>query len=180
MIQTSLHLAFSRLRDPRIERAKKHNLLNIIILSSLAVLSGAESYDSIELFGKTNSDFLKQFLGLNPHMIPSIVCLIHASLNASSYLGQRWRGSWKGNGGSKDGFHHRFRYMPGALKTEFVWDRLHVGKRPMKLLLFHNCLNCLTLKAVSLPLTQRAIAEKIIDNGGDSVKGNQGGLEEEI
>ena len=66
MIQTSLHRAFSRLRDPRIERAKKHNLLDIIALSIFAVLSGAESYDSIELFGKTNSDFLKQFLGLKP------------------------------------------------------------------------------------------------------------------
>jgi len=36
----------------------------------IAVLSGAESYDSIELFGKMNIDFLKQFLKLK-NGIPS-------------------------------------------------------------------------------------------------------------
>jgi hypothetical protein len=62
MIQTTLHQAFRALPDPRVERGKRHNLLDIIILSILAVLSGAESYDSIELFGKQNLAFLKQFL----------------------------------------------------------------------------------------------------------------------
>jgi hypothetical protein len=45
-------------------------LLDIIILSILAVLYGAESYDSIELFGKTNLAFLKQVLKLK-NGIPS-------------------------------------------------------------------------------------------------------------
>jgi hypothetical protein len=44
--------------------------MDIIILSVLAVLSGAESYNSIELFGKENEDFLKQFLSLK-NGIPS-------------------------------------------------------------------------------------------------------------
>jgi len=70
MILRSLHQAFCRLRNPRVERRKKHILLDIIILSILAVLSGAESYDSIELFGKINIDFLKQFLNLK-NGIPS-------------------------------------------------------------------------------------------------------------
>jgi len=70
MLQTSFHRAFIHLADPRIERCKKHNLLDIIILSILAVLSGAESYDSIELFGKHNFAFIKQFLQLK-NGIPS-------------------------------------------------------------------------------------------------------------
>jgi hypothetical protein len=44
--------------------------LDIIILSILSVLCGAESYDSIALFGRENFDFLKQFLGLK-NGIPS-------------------------------------------------------------------------------------------------------------
>jgi len=52
MIETSLHRSFKSLPDPRINRQKKHNLLDIIILSILATLSGAESYDAIELYGK--------------------------------------------------------------------------------------------------------------------------------
>ncbi|MDR1974481.1 MAG: transposase family protein [Bacteroidales bacterium] len=43
--------------DPRIERCKKHLFIDIIILSVLAALSGAESYGSIELYGETNSRF---------------------------------------------------------------------------------------------------------------------------
>ena len=70
MAKTSLHSAFKSLRDPRVERRKLHNLQDIIILSILAVLSGAESYDSIEFFGKENNVFLKQFLELK-NGIPS-------------------------------------------------------------------------------------------------------------
>jgi hypothetical protein len=64
MAQTSLHEAFSRLYDWRVNRRKKHNLIEVIILSILAVLSGAESYNSIELFGKANLSFLKHILFL--------------------------------------------------------------------------------------------------------------------
>ncbi|KAA6308476.1 hypothetical protein EZS27_039862, partial [termite gut metagenome] len=42
-IMTSLHQAFRELQDPRKERKKKHKLLDIIILSVLSVLCGAES-----------------------------------------------------------------------------------------------------------------------------------------
>ena len=41
---TNLHQAFQSLKDPRIHRNRKHKLLDIIILSILAVLCGAESY----------------------------------------------------------------------------------------------------------------------------------------
>ena len=64
MGKTSLHIAFGRLRDPRINRKKLHNLLDIIILSILAVLYGANSYEEIADYGKTNIVFLKQFLEL--------------------------------------------------------------------------------------------------------------------
>ena len=49
---TSLHQTFGKLHDPRLNRKKRHLLLDTIILSILAVLCGAESYDSIELFRK--------------------------------------------------------------------------------------------------------------------------------
>jgi hypothetical protein len=51
-------------------------------LSILAVLSGAESYDSIEFFDKENSVFLKQFLELK-NGIPS-----HTINNAFALAGQ--------------------------------------------------------------------------------------------
>ena len=42
----------------------KRSLLDIITLSIRAVSCGAESYNSIALFGRENFDFLKQFLEL--------------------------------------------------------------------------------------------------------------------
>ena len=70
MTETSLHRIFGQLSDPRIDRKKKHLLTDTVILSVLAVLSGAESWDAIELYGKENLSFLKQILHL-PNGIPS-------------------------------------------------------------------------------------------------------------
>jgi hypothetical protein len=58
------------LPDPRLNRNKKHNLTDIIVLSILAVICGAGSWDSIEEFGKARIDFLKKVLSL-PNGIPS-------------------------------------------------------------------------------------------------------------
>ena len=70
MVKTSLHEYFEQVRDPRINRKKKHLLIDIIVLSILAVLCGAESWDSIEEFGCSRKDFLKKILSL-PNGIPS-------------------------------------------------------------------------------------------------------------
>ena len=64
MTATSLHRTFGHLSDPPINRKKKHLLIDIVIPSILAVLSGAESWDTIELYGKENISFLRQFLAL--------------------------------------------------------------------------------------------------------------------
>ena len=61
---TSLCKVFSTMKNKRVDLHKKHELIDVIILSILAVLSGAESYNSIELFGRENFAFLKQFLKL--------------------------------------------------------------------------------------------------------------------
>jgi len=62
--------SFNSLEDPRVERTKKHLLLDIIALSLLAPMSGAQCYTEIELFGDIHNDWLKQYLEL-PNGIPS-------------------------------------------------------------------------------------------------------------
>jgi predicted transposase YbfD/YdcC len=61
---------FAQIPDPRIDRRKLHLLDDILLLTLLAVICGAESYEAIELFGKSKLDFLKQILEL-PNGIPS-------------------------------------------------------------------------------------------------------------
>lgn len=68
--KTSLHRYFENIPDYRIARNKKHSLSDVIILSILAVICGAESWNSIEEFGKTKIGFLRTFLKL-PNGIPS-------------------------------------------------------------------------------------------------------------
>lgn len=61
---------FAELTDPRIDRSKLHQLLDIIALAICAVVAGAESWDDIEDFGHAKYAWLKTFLAL-PNGIPS-------------------------------------------------------------------------------------------------------------
>ena len=207
MTQTSIHQSFSNLQDPRIDRCKKHSLLDIIILSILAVLSGAESYDSIELFGKENLTFLKQFLELK-NGIPShdTINRLFASLNPCPF--ERCFISWaqglKNDGilerviaidgktvrGSKDSFHHR-----SPLHSVHAWSveqgiclgQLACGEKNNEITIIPQMLDLLNIKGSIVTIdamgTQTAIARKIIEHGGNyilAVKGNQGSLEDEV
>ncbi|MDP8117753.1 ISAs1 family transposase [Phocoenobacter atlanticus] len=53
---------FSIIKDPRIERCKKHALIDILFLSICAVLSGAEGWEDIEDFGHVKLDWLRRYL----------------------------------------------------------------------------------------------------------------------
>ena len=61
---------FETLTDPRIERSKEHLLMDIVAIAILAVISGADGWGAIELYGKTKYEWLKGFLEL-PNGIPS-------------------------------------------------------------------------------------------------------------
>jgi predicted transposase YbfD/YdcC len=61
---------FRSLEDPRIERTKKHLLLDIITLTICAVIAGAEGWEDVEDYGKEKYEWLKTFLAL-PAGIPS-------------------------------------------------------------------------------------------------------------
>jgi predicted transposase YbfD/YdcC len=61
---------FADLQDPRVERSRRHDLLDILALTVCAVLSNCDSYEDIELYGREKYDWLKTFLRL-PNGIPS-------------------------------------------------------------------------------------------------------------
>ena len=50
------------LEDPRVDRTKLHNLTDILVLSVLAVICGADSFVAIALFGQFNEAWLRTFL----------------------------------------------------------------------------------------------------------------------
>ena len=61
---------FGEVEDPRLDRHKAHQLLDIIGLTIIGVLSGADNFVSIEQFGLAKLDRLKDFLSLD-NGIPS-------------------------------------------------------------------------------------------------------------
>lgn len=68
--KTTIEEHFSAIEDPRIDRTKLHQLIDIITITLCAVISGAESWNDIELFGQCKYDWFKSFLEL-PNGIPT-------------------------------------------------------------------------------------------------------------
>ena len=52
---------FSELEDPRIERTKRHQLIDIITITICAVIWGADGWNDIELYGNCKYKWLKKF-----------------------------------------------------------------------------------------------------------------------
>ncbi len=67
---TTIEQHFSAIEDPRVERTKRHLLIDIITITLCAVIGGAETWDDIELYGKCKYKWFKKFLKL-PNGIPS-------------------------------------------------------------------------------------------------------------
>ena len=61
---------FATTPDPRIDRQKKHQLIDIIIITICAILSGADSWVEIQAVGQAKKSWFKTFLKL-PNGIPS-------------------------------------------------------------------------------------------------------------
>lgn len=61
---------FAKLKDPRINRRRRHLLMDIIVVAICGVICGCDDWQQVEVFGKNRRDWLKQFLQL-PNGIPS-------------------------------------------------------------------------------------------------------------
>jgi predicted transposase YbfD/YdcC len=171
------------------------------------VLSGADSYDEIEQFGKEKISFLRKFLELR-NGIPShdTINRVFQILNPRQF--ERCFISWakglKEDGilervisidgktvrGSKDSFHHRsplHSVHAWSVENSICLGQIECGEKTNEITTIPKILDLLDIKGSIITIdamgTQTAIAKKIIDNGGDyilAVKGNQGSLEEEV
>lgn len=197
---------FSKVTDPRIDRTKRHKLINILIIAICAVICGADGWVEVELFGNKKIDWFKTFLEL-PNGIPSHDTFgrVFAAINPEEFQaafmgwvqaineltqgqviaidGKQLRGSQDGELG-KNAI-----YMVSAWATE---NQLVLGQRKvdeksneitaipklLKLLDLNGCI--VTIDAIG---TQTKIAKQIRKQGGDyllAVKENQGHLFEDI
>lgn len=61
---------FADLTDPRVERTKLHQLLDVLVIAMCATICGAEGWEDFAEFGKAKQAWFETFLEL-PNGIPS-------------------------------------------------------------------------------------------------------------
>lgn len=193
---------FKNIEDPRIDRGKLHNLMDIIAIAICAVICGADTWEDIELFGEAKHEWLKQFLEL-PNGIPShdtfgrVFSIISPVEFQRSFL--NWvkaisesiekevvaidgktsrrsydRGKGKGAIHMVSAWATANRVVLGQVKTEDKSNEIKL----LDILALNGCI--VTIDAMGC---QKSIAAGIIDKGADYVlalKGNQGTLHEDI
>jgi hypothetical protein len=59
-----------RIPDPRIDRCKRHRLLDVLTMTLCAVLAGADTWPQVATFARRRRDWFARFLAL-PSGIPS-------------------------------------------------------------------------------------------------------------
>ena len=197
---------FGKLRDPRIGNAKRHKLIDIIIIAICAVISGADSWSDVELYGRTKRSWLKKVLEL-PKGIPSHDTFgrVFARLDPQEFgrIFMEWVQAinelTQGQVIAIDGKQLRGSASPvrgknalnivsaWATANQLVLGQVKVGEHSneitaipelLKMLELGGCL--VTIDAIG---TQREIAQQIVEQGGDyllSVKENQGHLYEDL
>lgn len=82
--------------DPRIERTKRHKLIDILVIEICALICGAETWEEIELFGRAKEEWFKGLLelanGIPSHdTIGRVFARIDPNEFRESFLG--WIGS---------------------------------------------------------------------------------------
>jgi predicted transposase YbfD/YdcC len=204
-ISLSLFDSLDQVPDPRRERTKLHQLVDILVIAVCATICAAETWEEIEEFGRAKEGWFKKFLAL-PNGIPShdtfrrVFLLINPKKFQESFLvwvrsvaevtegevvsidGKQVRGARTPQG--KEGLRmvsawaSEQRLVLGQLKTEEKSNEITAIPLLLELLELRGCI--VTIDAMGC---QTGIAAQIIKQGADyvlSLKGNQGILHEEV
>lgn len=197
---------FGKIRDPRIGNAKRHKLLDILVIAICAVICGADGWSDIELFGKNKQGWLKKFLEL-PNGIPShdtfgrVFALMEPEEFRRSFMewvqaineltqgqvvavdGKQLRGSGeKANGRAAINLVSAWatanQLVLGQVKVDENSNEITAIPRLLQMLDLTGCL--VTIDAIG---TQTEIARQIVEQGGAyllAVKENQGHLYDDL
>lgn len=203
---TSLTEHFGNLNDPRIERHKRHKLIDIVILTICASICGSEGWEDIEEYGHTKYDWLKSFLEL-PHGIPSHDTIRRLFIRLDPKEFQRCFMEWvkaasgaiSGQVVAIDGKTLRRSHDRGAGKKaihmvsawafemNLVLGQVKTDEKSNEIAAIPELIDLLNLKGCIVTIDamgcQKDISRKIVKGGGDYVlalKGNQGTLHDDI
>jgi len=196
---------FGRIEDPRLDRQKKHKLLDIITIAVCGAIAGADGWVAIEVFGKSKEAWLRTFLDLE-NGIPShdtfgrVFSLLDPKEFQKAFrdwvraIQGRLEGLVAIDGKTPRGSHDRANGKQAihivsawAVQNGVSLGQVKVDDKSNEITAIPELLRLLELKGCLVSIDamgcQRDIAQDIVDAGGDyllAVKGNQGTLAEDV
>ena len=205
--EPSLFEHLSRIEDPRVERTKRHKLIEILVIAVLATICAAGSYPDIEEFGIDKEEWLRTFLEL-PNGIPShdtfrrVFILIKMKEFQEVFLswikaitelssgeivaidGKQLKGSKRKEQTINEGLRMVSAWalencvVLGQVKTQEKSNEITAIPELLRLLSLKGCI--VTIDAMGC---QREIVKQIVSQEADyliSLKGNQGNLHKDV
>lgn len=197
---------FSSIEDPRIERTKKHKLIDILVIAICAVICHAETWEDIEEFGKAKFEWFRRFLEL-PNGIPSHdtfarlfsrldtkrfhECFLNWIRAVSEFVdekiisidGKTLRRSID-RASAKEALHL---VSAWSNQNQLVLGQVRVASKSNEITAIPRLLQILDIKGCLITIDamgcQKEIARQIIEDNGEYVlalKGNQGGLHDDV
>jgi len=195
---------FKDLPDPRVDRTKDHDLIDLLVIAICTLLCAGESFNDMEDFGKAKEDWFKTFLSLR-NGIPSHDTFnrLFAALDPKAFLdcflgwtqslrqavaqeivaldGKALRRALNGNGSVK--------YVVSAWAEDngLVLGQLKVADKSNEITALPELLRVLELAGCIVTVdamgTQKKIAKEIVEADADYVlalKGNHETVHEEV
>jgi predicted transposase YbfD/YdcC len=197
---------FSVIKDPRIERKKLYPLIEVIVITLLAVMAFAQGWEDIERFGKAKKAWLSKFLKLE-HGIPKhdvyrrVFCVLNPKEIERCFMnwvravknnydreviaidGKTVCGSFNAKTGEKaihmvSAWATQNRLIFGQVKTADHSNEITAIPSLLDMLALEGCI--VTIDAMGC---QYKIADKIVTGNADylfSLKGNQETLHKDV
>jgi predicted transposase YbfD/YdcC len=202
-VMLTIEQHFGDLSDPRIDRTKLHELMNILVIALCAVIAGADNWEDVEEFGKARIEWFQTFLDL-PNGIPShdTFTRVFARLDPEHFQAcfMRWMNAVSEVIGGQviaiDGKYASVmtRDWPGrhevsawATANHLVLGQVKVDEKSNEITAIPQLLEALEVAGCIVTIDamgcQTDIAEKIIDREAEYVlalKENQGNLYEDV
>ena len=190
--------------DPRVDRTRRHKLVDVLVIGLCSMLTGGEGFNDMQMFGETKCDWLKTFLEL-PHGIPTHDTFnrVFSAIDPRCFLDcfVRWvRGicpALEGDVVAIDGKALRHALDEGnpipyivsawAAHNRLALGQVRVDDKSNEITAIPELLDVLYLKGCIVTIDamgcQKGIAARIADKGADYVlalKGNHATVHEEV
>jgi predicted transposase YbfD/YdcC len=205
MVWPSIEVFFEQLRDPRVERTRRHKLVDIVMIVLIGTIWGCKGWDEMHEEAEAAEDELRRFLEL-PHGIPSADTLrrVMSALAPGRFRevfiawsralcestegklvaidGKTVRGAFRGK---DEGTLHLINAW--VCENQMVLGQYATDAKSNEITAVPELLRLLDLRGAVVSLDamgcQKEIAKQIVEQGADYIfglKGNQPTLHQEV